>query len=247
MDLGCGDGAVTAILRDLLDARWQLVGVDPDPVEVSLATESGAYERVQRATGSSLGVEDGTFDFVFSNSVLEHVEDLEPTLREVARVLKDRGQLVFTVPSEFFHENLGPPRLLGRLATGQQKVVDYRLEIDRRLAHVRYLSIDEWQALLGESGLEITHTSFYMSAAETQRWAALSNATAGVLVRVSGAAARPVEIQRRLSPRGARAPFWIRLVGRTLGELAPVGLRNHGDDGSKRGSCLLVVARTSPR
>lgn len=243
LDLGCGDGAITALLSDLLDARWHLVGIDPDHTELSLATEKGIYKRVEQAAGSSLAGRDGTFDFVFSNSVLEHVEDLEPTIREVARILKHRGQLVFTVPSEFFHGNLGAPGPLGRLATGKQQVVDYRREIDRRLAHLRYLTVDQWRTMLTETGLELAHASFYMSSAETRRWAALSNATAGVLVRVSGRTARPIEIQRRLSLRTSRPPLWMRVVGRTLGELTALGLGSRHDDGSERGSCLLVSAR----
>ena len=46
--------------------------------------------------------EDSSFDVVFSNCVLEHVEGLDDMLAHVGRVLKPGGQFVFTVPTEDF-------------------------------------------------------------------------------------------------------------------------------------------------
>src|SRR5688572_5742199 len=37
LDIGCGDGVLSGILRDLIEARWELTGVDPDPAETTLA------------------------------------------------------------------------------------------------------------------------------------------------------------------------------------------------------------------
>ncbi len=149
LDLGCGDGRVTKIVRDAASARWRLVGIDPDPSEVALAEQLDLYESVQKADGASVHASDASFDFVFSNSVLEHIDQLEPTLAEVARVLSPGGQFVFTAPSEFFPENLGRPNLVGRLATGTSDPAAYHRQMDTRLAHRRYLSVDQWRAALG--------------------------------------------------------------------------------------------------
>ena len=51
LDLGCGNGRVTGLVRDRSRARWELVGVDPDPREVALARESGIYEAVHEVDG----------------------------------------------------------------------------------------------------------------------------------------------------------------------------------------------------
>ncbi|WP_260945690.1 class I SAM-dependent methyltransferase [Aliarcobacter cryaerophilus] len=48
--------------------------------------------------GNRLPFEDGYFDFVFSSSVLEHVEDLDNSLNEINRVLKVGGITVHSVP-----------------------------------------------------------------------------------------------------------------------------------------------------
>ena len=242
VDLGCGDGGIMELLRDALDARWRLTGLDPDDGELALAATRGLYERLEHAEGASTNAGEASFDFVFSNSVLEHVEALEPTLEEVARVLTDVGSFVFTVPSSFFHDNLGAPGLLGWLATGTRDLSEYRRAIDRRLAHLRYLSVEEWRAMLANAGLELVQASLFMSRAETRRWAVLSNATAGVLVRLSGGKASPIELQRRLGLRQRRPPGWLRLLATVFVELAVLGL-GRDEDGSERGSCLLLVAR----
>ena len=218
------------------------MGVDPDPREAALARESGIYDAVHESTEGSNGLGDGTFDFVFSNSVLEHVDELEPTLREVERVLRIAGLFVFTVPSDSFPENLGRPGPIGRLATGARDVASYRAAIDRRLAHRRYLTLEKWEAALGGAGLELKEASRYLSRAETRRWALLSNLTAGPLVRVVGRGRSPIEVQRRLGGRRSSPPLWLRAIGQTIGRLGALGL---ADDGSsqERGSCLLVVAQ----
>ncbi len=240
LDLGCGDGVVTELVRHELGARWSLIGLDPDEQELRLAAARGLYERLQRAEGSTVDAPDGSFDFVLSNSVLEHVEELEPTLREVSRVLRPGGRFVFTVPSERFHQNVGAPRILGRLATGASDRASYHRELDRRLAHVRYLGLEDWRRALAESGLELVYVSSYLTPRETRRWAALSNATSGLLVRVMGGGRAPIELQRRLGVRRSRPPLWIRVIGPMLGRLATLGLDGAEDRGE--GSCLLIVA-----
>jgi hypothetical protein len=144
---------------------------------------------------------------------------------------------VFTVPSARFHENLGPPGVLGRLATGKSGRDDYHRALDLRLAHVRYLSADEWEDRLASVGLAVVHRSTFLGPEETRRWATVSNATAGVLVRLRGG--RPIDLQRSLGARGRRAPLWIRAVGSAVGRVAGLRLR---DDGVGAGSCFLIAA-----
>ncbi len=240
LDLGCGDGRITQLIRDELGARWSLTGLDPDEHELDLAAGSRVYDDLQRSEGSVVDAPDRSFDFVFSNSVLEHVADLEPLVREVGRVLRTGGRFVFTVPSDRFHENLAGPGILGRLATGASDPRSYHRALDARLAHRRYPSVDDWRRTLSDAGLRLERASSYLSPSETRRWAALSNATSGLLVRLAGGRRRPIELQRTLGIKGARPPRWIRYLGLTAGRLASVRL--DGDDRAARGSCLLIVA-----
>jgi ubiquinone/menaquinone biosynthesis C-methylase UbiE len=242
LDLGCGDGAITALVANRLGALWNLVGVDPDESELQLAEDRGLYERLDHAEGSSMPEADESFDFVFSNSVLEHVDAIEETLTEVGRILKPCGHLIFTVPSEFFPQCVGRPGLLGAFVTGSRTPEAYQREIDRRVYHLRYWSVPKWQEALARSGLEVIDTSYYMTTRETRRWAALSNATAGLLVRLAGGTERPIEIQRRLGLRRGKAPVWLRGIGRVIGEVGAIGLER-APELTEKGSCLLIVAR----
>jgi SAM-dependent methyltransferase len=242
LDLGCGDGSIATLVRRALAADWELVGVDPDDRELLMARARGPYADLFHAKGSALPLVDASVDFVFSNSVLEHIEDLEPTLNEVARVLRPGGTFVFTVPGELFHPNLGAVGVLGYLATGTRDLAAYRRALDRRLAHHRYLPEDVWASLLGRRGLDVVHSSTYMTARETRRWALLSNGTSGILVRIAGSRKHPIDVQRTLRLRSSKPPAWLRAVGRVLGGLGAMGLPRSTEPAGD-GSCLFVVAR----
>jgi SAM-dependent methyltransferase len=109
LDLGCGDGRLTRVLSDLTGGL-RLVGLDIDPMETALAVAGGFYERVHTSPAESIPEPDASFDFVVSISVMEHIPNLEPVLRDVARVLKPQGHLIITVPGPGFHACLHGPR-----------------------------------------------------------------------------------------------------------------------------------------
>lgn len=97
LDLGCGEGVFARIFfgEGKID-----VGLDVDEKSARLARKSGAYKKVVTAPGSKIPFEDAFFDTVVSNSVLEHIEDLDPVFNEVYRVLKKNGRFIFIVPDK---------------------------------------------------------------------------------------------------------------------------------------------------
>jgi SAM-dependent methyltransferase len=100
LDLGCGlgDAAVYFALRG---AAVDAVDISPGMVEVCgrLAGREGVGGLVQAqvAVGEGLPFGDGTFDVVFGNGVLHHL-DLGHAADEIARVLKPGGQGLFIEP-----------------------------------------------------------------------------------------------------------------------------------------------------
>ena len=52
----------------------------------------------------SLSFNDNEFDYIFSNDVFEHVSDIEKTLSEAKRCLKEGGKLIFRAPVEWDKE-----------------------------------------------------------------------------------------------------------------------------------------------
>lgn len=206
LDLGCGDGQLTQLIANRL-GTWRLVGVEPDPAEIALAESKPVYERLYCTGGDAVPEPEGSFDFVFSNSVLEHIPDVRPVLREARRVLRAGGQLVATVPSGDFHACLAGPPWWWRLVWGASRA-DYLAEFDRRIAHFYYWSDTEWTAALRAAGFARVELRPYFERRLVQRWEWITNHTSGILYKLGGGRARPIEIQRKLglrrpSPRGA--------------------------------------------
>ena len=104
LDLGCGDGLIAQVLFE--NEPPVAAGFDPWLDQVRKAPVSGAYRHVQQALGNAMPYPDRTFATVFSNSVLEHIPDLAPVLREAARVLQPGGHFLATVPSDAFRRLL---------------------------------------------------------------------------------------------------------------------------------------------
>jgi SAM-dependent methyltransferase len=243
LDLGCGDGILTDILLSATGPR-RLVGVDPDPLEVEAARKFSFYERAHVAPGDNIPEPDGAFDFVLSNSVLEHIPDLEPTIAEVSRLLRPGGKFLFTVPAPPFHENLSGP-LLPNVTRAS-----YLETLDRRIAHFNYLSSRQWNDLAAAHGLTIEACLGYFDRRQTRRWETLSRLTGGLLYSVFGQTRRPIEIQRALGMRAlqnrTRAPKALAGVLATLVELnASVDAHQNHWIASEEASCLLVTGSRS--
>jgi SAM-dependent methyltransferase len=99
LDVGCGRAIVpewfhpTDLVRyqRAVDRAKMLVGIDDD--EKSLR-DSGLVRKV-RGNIETLPFATGTFDLVSANMVVEHLQHPEPSLLEIARILKPSGILVF--------------------------------------------------------------------------------------------------------------------------------------------------------
>lgn len=95
LDLGCGDGFFAKIL---LNNNMVDVGIDISPKEVAKAEKCGVYKEVRVASALKIPFPDNYFSTVLSNSVLEHIPQIDLALLEIARVLKKGGRLIFIVP-----------------------------------------------------------------------------------------------------------------------------------------------------
>ena len=89
LDLGCGDGQLTA---RLVSTGADVIGVDASPTMVESARARGL--RVENAPAEQLPFPEASFDAVFSNAALHWVQDQDAMMREVHRVLKRGGRFV---------------------------------------------------------------------------------------------------------------------------------------------------------
>ena len=225
-----------------LTGSRRLVGVDPDPLETEAATRFGFYEAVHTAPGDRIPEPDASFDFVISNSVLEHIPDLEPVIAEVGRLLKPGGRFLFTVPAPPFHENLAGG------AGGARTRSRYLDRLDRRLAHFNYLAAADWQALCARHSLSVDACRGYLDGADTRRWETLSRMTGGLLYSLGGGRMRPIEIQRKLGARALQnAAVLPRPVAGALARAVSAGMSERDAAApwadAETASCLLLEGR----
>jgi len=90
LDIGCGDGTVTAEIAARLP-RGSVLGVDSSADMVALAQRQFPNLRFQHADARSLPFHD-EFDIVFSNATLHWVIDHAPVLRGIHASLKPGGK-----------------------------------------------------------------------------------------------------------------------------------------------------------
>jgi SAM-dependent methyltransferase len=99
LDIGCGDGKLTAHIVDR-NPGLSAIAVDDDDPSLSASWQqlSGPRLNFQVADAYHLPFPDNSFGMVSAFEVLEHLEDPHRALREIRRVC--RGWLVATVPRE---------------------------------------------------------------------------------------------------------------------------------------------------
>jgi len=231
LDLGCGDGKLTGILLERIGPR-ELVGADIDPLETAQAEKTGLYSRVHTGPGNSIPEDSASFDFIFSNSVLEHINPIEPVIAEVSRLLKPGGRMVVTVPSLSFHHCLRGP-LLPWISRER-----YLEQLDVRCAHEYYLDEQGWSALLRKHGLRTERALQYLTTAEVKRWESISRFTGGILYSVFSQRKHPIEIQRTLGLRGGYATL-PRPLATMLASILSMGVATST---STLCGCLLIEA-----
>jgi SAM-dependent methyltransferase len=158
LDVGCGDGHFASVTFP----QRLTAGIDPDTRVLQEARGHGAYRLVARSMGDALPFADHSFATVISNSVLEHIPDVDPVLSEVARVILPSGRFIFCVPGDHFADLLFFTQFFRRLRL-ESLARGYERYFNRISRHHHCHGPELWQARLADVGLTLRDAFYYFS------------------------------------------------------------------------------------
>jgi ubiquinone/menaquinone biosynthesis C-methylase UbiE len=173
LDVGCGNGVVTKILLSNRVQKKFGFGIDLSPQEIKRAKLSKSFKHCEVASVYNLPYKKNSFETVFSNSVIEHIQDLDLTLSEISRVLKPNGQMIITVPSSYQTEYLLGVRALKQLGLNNASKI-YGKFFNRLFYHVHLYTHVEWRNILKKHSLKLTDYHYYHTPAMIQTFEILA-------------------------------------------------------------------------
>ncbi len=145
-DLGCGNCAWNV-------DKLPVTGVDVNEPMMRFAQRHGRLVDYRITDDlSRTGLPDRSFDLVVMSETLEHLLNLEATLPEVRRVLKDDGTFLITVPYDFF---LGPWFVLFNVNCVWQGFVRGSVYHRYRCGHVNHFTQRRLRDELAAGGFRI--------------------------------------------------------------------------------------------
>jgi len=111
LDVGAGDGH----FAEAYLTGQQSLGVDPWWQPLREAAGRKVYALLVQANGSALPLPPASFAYAISNSVLEHIPNVQLVLNDIGRVMAPGGMFYFAVPNQHFRTDLWGMQVLNAL------------------------------------------------------------------------------------------------------------------------------------
>jgi SAM-dependent methyltransferase len=159
LDVGCGIGTYVRAFRAFSD---DVHGIEVEPERVAEA--SAELPNIVLGVGEHLPYPDGRFDLVFSNEVLEHVDDDRATAAEMARVTRPGGAIVAFVPNRLYPFETHGAYIGGRYVFGNVPFINWLPDPlrDRFAPHVRAYTSGRLRRLFaGQPVRVVRHSVIY--------------------------------------------------------------------------------------
>ena len=134
LDVGCGIGTYVRRFRRYSD---DVHGIEVEPDRVAEASRE--LPNIVLASGEALPYPDDHFDLVFSNEVIEHVDDDRATAAEMVRVTRPGGSIIVFAPNRLYPFETHGVYVGGRYVFGDIPFVNWLPDPlrDRFAPHVR--------------------------------------------------------------------------------------------------------------
>ncbi len=213
LDLGCAEGNIGSMVFNKID-----VGLDMYFNELKEARKHLVYQEFALADARNMPFKDESFDVIFSNSVIEHINDLDCVLIEVSRSLSNNGLFIFTVPTSEFSHNLYITRIFEKIGCALLGKMYAKIR-NKQLNHFNLFNDLEWSEKLNKFSLNTIYKKHYLSRAEVYEWDKIC-----IFLRI----AKPFKL------------LYKNLIGRFYGKTISLLSNRHTSD---TGSCVFMVAQ----
>jgi ubiquinone/menaquinone biosynthesis C-methylase UbiE len=102
LDVGCGNGAQTALFTKHFD-RWMGIDVEEERLnEFRRVVGNDPKADIRQYDGDHIPCDDNSVDVLSCIEVIEHTRSDTATIRELHRVLKNGGTAIVTVPNKWW-------------------------------------------------------------------------------------------------------------------------------------------------
>jgi methionine biosynthesis protein MetW len=98
LDIGCGDGSYTLMLKETLKAE-EAVGIEVSAEAIGVLKDKGIKAYQWDIDEEKFPFESDSFDLVYCGEIIEHLFNPDHLLDEVRRVLKPGGKIIITTPN----------------------------------------------------------------------------------------------------------------------------------------------------
>lgn len=164
LDIGVGFGVYTNYLLKM-SPNYIGIDVNRDSLNKTRNTHDQKIDCIQMSA-ENIGFEENSFDNIVMIEVLEHLPDPKKSFKEINRILKPGGRIIFTAPNKLFPMETHGMRIGSRNISSHGfgiPFLPYLPKILRKyMANAKVFSPSEISKNLESSGFQIESKDFLM-------------------------------------------------------------------------------------
>ncbi len=107
LELGCGDGSGVNLMRNILKSQYKEFNIEVFGLDYQTESKNVVKTKYNdknliklKNTSQKYPFKKNTFDYIYSNQVFEHVEDIDLLVENLQRVLKNNGINIALYPEK---------------------------------------------------------------------------------------------------------------------------------------------------